>query len=78
MKTPMSDRQHCTRCGGHLMTGHPDFGLTDVRPTVLPTVAFTPTVHLHYGERVLPVRDGLPKLKDFPKEIGGSGDFIAE
>lgn len=78
MKTRMSDRQHCTRCGGHLITGHPDFGLTDVRPTVLPGVAFKPTVHLHYGERVLPVRDGLPKLKDFPKEVGGSGEYLPE
>jgi hypothetical protein len=27
---------------------------------------------------VLPIRDGLPKLKDFPKEFGGSGDIVAE
>jgi hypothetical protein len=27
---------------------------------------------------VLPMRDGLPKLKDFPKEFGGSGEAIAE
>ncbi|MGB8749808.1 MAG: GFA family protein [Pseudolabrys sp.] len=30
-KTEMSDRQFCTRCGGHIMTHHPTFGLTDVR-----------------------------------------------
>jgi hypothetical protein len=23
-------------------------------------------------------KDGLPKLKDFPKEFGGSGEVIAE
>jgi hypothetical protein len=78
MKTPMSDRQHCTRCGGHLITGHPSFGVTDVRPPALPGVVFKPSVHLHYGERVLPVQDGLPKLKDFSAEIGGSGEHMPE
>jgi hypothetical protein len=27
---------------------------------------------------VLPMRDGLPKLKDFPSEFGGSGEMVAE
>jgi len=27
---------------------------------------------------VLPMPDGLPKLKDFPAEFGGSGEAIAE
>jgi hypothetical protein len=31
-----------------------------------------------YAETVLPMRDGLPKLKDFPKELGGSGEMVAE
>jgi hypothetical protein len=26
----------------------------------------------------LPMRDGLPKFKDFPAEFGGSGEQIAE
>jgi hypothetical protein len=37
-----------------------------------------PGVHVFYAETVLPMRDGLPKFKDFPKELGGSGDQIAE
>jgi hypothetical protein len=32
---------------------------------VLPEANFKPTGHLHYAETVLPVRDELPKLKDF-------------
>ena len=40
--------------------------------------AFKPTLDVHYGEKVLAVRDGLPKFKDFPKEFGGSGDTLAE
>ena len=62
-KTEMSDRQFCTRCGGHIMTHHPTFGLTDVRAAVLPAIVFKPVVHL---TTVLPMKDGLPKLKDFP------------
>ncbi|MEQ8357826.1 MAG: GFA family protein [Kiloniellaceae bacterium] len=77
-KTGMSDRQFCTRCGGHLLAGHPDMGLTDVHAAILPGVPFHPTVHLNYGETVLPIRDGLPKLKDFPAEVGGSGEILPE
>lgn len=78
MKTPLSERQHCTQCGGHLMTYHPDLGLTDVRPAAMPDLFFEPVVHLHYAETVLRIRDGLPKLRDFPASVGGSGQFIAE
>ena len=29
-KTPVSQRQFCKKCGGHLMTNHPPLGLVDV------------------------------------------------
>lgn len=77
-KTGMSDRRFCTRCGGHLMSHHPELGLTDVRAAALPDLAFVPSVHLHYAERVLPVPDGLPKLRDFPAAVGGSGELVPE
>ena len=35
-------------------------------------------VHLNYEETVLPMRDGLPKLKDFPAHAGGSGETLPE
>jgi hypothetical protein len=35
-------------------------------------------VHVNYAETVLPIRDGLPKLKDFPAEFGGSGESVPE
>jgi hypothetical protein len=60
------------------MSEHPNIGLTDLRPTVTPSVDFTPTVHLNYEETVLPIRDGLPKLKDFPAHAGGSGETMPE
>jgi hypothetical protein len=77
-KTELSQRQYCKKCGGHLMTNHPPLGLVDVFATTLPTLKFSPGVHVNYAETVLPMRDGLPKLKDFPKEFGGSGEIIAE
>ena len=77
-KTETSDRQFCTACGGHVMVNHPSFSLTHVHAAIIPTVTFKPTVHLHYAETVLPIRDGLPKLRDFPTEAGGSGQTMAE
>ena len=77
-KTEFSQRRYCAKCGGHLMNNHPTLGLVDVYAATIPTLIFTPSVHLNYAETVLPMRDGLPKLKDFPAEIGGSGETISE
>jgi hypothetical protein len=77
-KTELSQRQYCRKCGGHPMTHHPNFGLVDVFAATLPTLKFTPSVHVNYAETVLPMRDGVPKLGDFPKELGGSGEVIPE
>jgi hypothetical protein len=77
-KTPYSFRKWCTVCGGHIMTDHPTFGLVDVYAATIPTLPFKPGVHVNYQETVLPMKDGLPKLRDFPKELGGSGEAIPE
>jgi hypothetical protein len=73
----MSDRRYCTKCGAHLIIDHPTLGLTDTR-TPLGNLIFKPTVHLNYEETVLPIKDGLPKQKDFPAAIGGSGETLPE
>ena len=77
-KTPLSVRKYCKKCGGHPMTNHPPLGLVDVFAATIPTLAFAPGVHVNYAETVLPMRDGLPKLKDFPAELGGSGETVPE
>ena len=77
-KTPASERQYCTKCGGHLMTRHPEWKLVDVFAATIPSLRFTPGVHVNYAETVLPMHDGLPKMRDFPKELGGSGIAIPE
>jgi hypothetical protein len=77
-KTAGSSRKFCTHCGGHVLTDHPGLRLVDVFAAMLPDLRFEPGVHVNYGETVLRMKDGLPKLKDFPKEFGGSGDVVAE
>ena len=77
-KTAKSYRKWCKQCGGHLFTEHPIWGLTDVYAAVIPDFPYRPAVHVNYQETKLRMRDGLPKLKDFPKEMGGSGIAIAE
>ncbi len=77
-KTEHSARQWCTRCGGHVMTEHPGMNLIDVYAAIVPSVTFAPALHVHYGESVLPIRDGLPKWRDMPAELGGSGVTLSE
>ena len=77
-KTELSYRQFCRLCGGHLMTCHPPLKMADVFAATIPGLPFVPQVHVNYAETVLPMRDGLPKLKDFPAEFGGSGDMVPE
>jgi hypothetical protein len=77
-KTPLSQRKYCFKCGGHLMTNHPPLALVDVFAATIPSLQFAPGVHVNYAETVLPMRDGLPKLKDFPAEFGGSGETMAD
>jgi hypothetical protein len=60
------------------MVDHPGLDLSHTYPAILQTLPFRPVVHLNYAETVLPIRDGLPKLKDFPAHAGGSGETLAE
>jgi hypothetical protein len=41
-------------------------------------ITFEPAVHVNYESTVLQMKDGLPKLKDFPAEMGGSGKTLSE
>ena len=77
-KTEKSIRKWCKTCGGHLLTEHPLWGVTDVYAAVIPHVPFKPALHVNYQETVLRMRDGLPKQKDMPSEMGGSGVLLPE
>ena len=77
-KSDNSERQYCANCGGHLMTRHPIWGLVDVFASSIPSLTFKPAVHVNYANSVLRMKDGLPKMRDFPTALGGSGVVMAE
>ena len=77
-KTPKSYRKWCTKCGGHLYTDHPLWGVVDVYAALIPSLPFEAGVHVNYQETVLHIHDGKPKMKDMPKEMGGSGVTLPE
>ncbi|HNP35871.1 MAG TPA: GFA family protein [Woeseiaceae bacterium] len=71
-------RKFCGDCGGNVLSDHPGMEFTDIFAALLPTLSFEPALHVNYGSSVLRIRDGLPKLKDFPAEMGGSGETLPE
>lgn len=77
-KTDASHRKWCKACGGHIMTDHPAMGLVDVYAAIIPSLDFQPMVHVFYAEKVVSIPDGLPKMKDVPAEMGGSGETLPE
>lgn len=77
-ETVKSIRKWCKTCGGHIFTEHPAMGLIDVYAVTIPDLTFKAGVHTHYQETVLPMKDGLPKMRDLPAEAGGSGIEISE
>ncbi|MEQ8348537.1 MAG: GFA family protein [Sneathiellaceae bacterium] len=77
-KTDRSYRKFCKTCGGHVMTDHPGMQLVDVYANLLQGHTHQPTVHVFYAERMVAVKDGLPKFKDLPSEFGGSGETLPE
>jgi hypothetical protein len=70
--TANSFRKWCKVCGGHIMNQHPQWGLVDVYAATIPDFPFAPGVHVNYQEVVLHMDDGIPKLKDIPKALGGT------
>ena len=77
-KTGRSDRKWCRICGGHILTDHPEWKLVDVYAATIPDFPFKAGVHVNYAQTVLRMKDGLPKLKDFPPELGGTGETVPE
>jgi len=76
--TERSYRKWCMVCGGHLMTDHPQWGIVDVFAAMIPDFPFQAGVHVNYAQTVMPMNDGLPKFKDFPAELGGTGEMVSE
>lgn len=77
-KTEASLRHFCTKCGSPVLIRHPALGMTDVPAGSVDGLDYAPTLHVNYGEKVMAVRDGLPKFDDFPEGFGGSGKTLPE
>jgi hypothetical protein len=60
------------------MTDHPHMGLVDVYVAMIPELDYEPGLHVFYKESVLSIKDGLPKMRDMPTEMGGSGATLPE
>ena len=77
-----SRRVSCSKCGGCVANLKPTINMTVVYPMTLAGVegrfTFEPGFHIFYGERVMDVRDGLPKFVDLPEQFGGSGKTVEE
>src|SRR5262245_11100610 len=61
-KTEASHRQFCRDCGAPVFVRHPAMGMTDVLAGGVRGLDWKPTVHAHDQEKVLALKDGLPKL----------------
>jgi predicted GNAT family acetyltransferase len=77
-KTENSYRKFCKVCGGHIMTEHPRMRLIDVYANLLRGYTHAPTLHANYGSKMVSVKDGLPKYRDLPAELGGSGETLPD
>ena len=73
-----SHRKFCRLCGAPVLIDHPSIGMIDVPAGSIRDLVFLPTLHTHYSEKVLPMRDGLPKYKDFDPQVGGTGERVPE
>ena len=80
LKTPdtISHRQFCVDCGGAVMIRHPSLEAIDVPVANLPGMVFVPAFHVNYAETVHRIHDGLPKLKGFPGDFGGTDELVPE
>ena len=72
------DRYWCSNCGGYVLFDHRAFDLGDVYASVLERLTFKPGAQVHYTQSILPIKYDLPKLKDLPRELSGSGEMIDE
>lgn len=77
-RTEASLRHFCKRCGAAVLIRHPQLGMTDVPAFSIEGLDYRPTLHVNYGEKVMSMRDGLPKYKDFPESFGGSDQKLPE
>lgn len=71
-------RISCGKCGGVLLDDMTAGMNMKMVPAGLFDTPFTPGMQIKYADRVISIKDGLTKFKDFPKDMGGSDEKIDE
>lgn len=77
-RTEKSCRTSCKSCGGAVFVLHPAIGVYDVLAATIEDFRFAPSMHIYYGERMIDMKDGLPKFRKAPKALGGDDELMAE
>ena len=77
-RTDHSHRKSCKTCGGAVLVEHPGLGVVDVLGSNIKGFRFEPAFHIFYGERMIDMKDGLPKFVKMPVQMGGDGETMAE
>lgn len=77
-RTEKSWRTSCKACGGAVFVDHPKIGVIDVLATNIRNFKFAPAFHIYYGERLIDLKDGLPKYVKTPKSMGGDDAMTAQ
>lgn len=72
------ERKSCAKCGGAVLSDMKMMQMIMVPAGLFETEPFTPNFHIMYASRIMDVKDGLPKFKDWPAEMGGSGERLAD
>ena len=72
------ERLSCKQCGACIGTCVPVLNFYDICIGILHDFEFNPSIHTNYQDRVVSMPDGLPKFRDLPKSVGGTGQKMAE
>tara|TARA_B100000676_G_scaffold135942_1_gene134809 strand:- start:127 stop:528 length:402 start_codon:yes stop_codon:yes gene_type:complete len=73
-----SERAWCKTCGGHIYHIAGPLGVVDVYAGLVEGLEFKPGLYMNYESTIMPMKGGLPKVKDFPEDFGGSGETLPE
>jgi hypothetical protein len=73
-----SVRKFCSLCGAGVLVDHPPVAMIDIPVVSVSDLVFEPSVHTHYGEKIISIPDGLPKYKGFMPMVGGTGETLPD
>lgn len=71
-----AERIRCAHCGVSIVADVPEFGIVGLNAYLLPRELFVPQFHIHCGEAIAPVADGLPHYRTVPPAFGGTEDMV--